>query len=55
MEYEALVNEIVKSRKETREMYSQELKNAYYEAKAFALEQAKLETLKSKANISEVQ
>lgn len=50
MEYEALINEIIESRKETKEIYSQELKNAYYEAKAFALEQAKLETLKSKTN-----
>ncbi|MBQ7307054.1 MAG: hypothetical protein IJW82_00825 [Clostridia bacterium] len=50
MEYEKLVDELVKSRQETAEMYSQELKNAYYEAKAFALEQAKLETLKAKVD-----
>ncbi len=42
MEYEQLVAELVASRKETAEMYSQELKNAYYEAKEFALEKAKL-------------
>ena len=31
-------------------MYSQQLKNAYYEAKAFALEQVELETLKGHLN-----
>lgn len=47
MEYEELVNALAESRKETAEFYSQELKNAYYEAKAFAMEQAELETLKT--------
>ena len=51
MEYAELVDELVKSRKETAELYSQELKNAYYEAKAFAFEQAELEFLKSKVNV----
>lgn len=50
MEYQQLVDTLIASRKETAEIYSQELKNAYYEAKAFALEQAKLETLKSHLN-----
>lgn len=48
MEYAELVEALYESRKETAEFYSQELKNAYYEAKAFAMEQAELETLKSK-------
>ena len=48
MEYAELVETLYESRKETAEFYSQELKNAYYEAKAFAMEQAELETLKSK-------
>ncbi len=46
LEYMELVETIYESRKETIDMYSQELKNAYYEAKAFAMEQAELETLK---------
>lgn len=48
LEYAELVETLYESRKETAEFYSQELKNAYYEAKAFAMEQAELETLKSK-------
>lgn len=47
MEYAELVEVLYESRKETAEMYSQELKNAYYEAKAFAMEKAELEVLKS--------
>lgn len=47
MEHKQLVEELAASRKETAEMYSQELKNAYYEAKAFALERAKMEALKT--------
>ena len=50
MEYAELVDTLVESRKETAEFYSQELKNAYYEAKAFAMEQAELETLKAHLN-----
>lgn len=50
MEYKELLKELADSRKETAEFYSQELKNAYYQAKAFALEKAELETLKNKAN-----
>ena len=45
MEYAALVDALAESRKETAELYSQELKNAYYEAKAFAMEQAEIEVL----------
>lgn len=48
MEYAELIKEVEASRKETAELYSQELKNAYYEAKAFAIEQAEIEVLKSK-------
>lgn len=48
MEYAELVETLYESRKETAEFYSQELKNAYYEAKAFAMEQAELEFLKGK-------
>ncbi len=47
MEHKQLVEELAACRKETAEMYSQELKKAYYEAKAFALEQAKMEALKT--------
>ena len=46
MEYSALVEEILASRKETAEFYSQEIKEAYYQAKAVAMEQAELEALK---------
>lgn len=45
MEYAELVDTLAASRKETAELYSQELKNAYYEAKAFAMEQAEIEAL----------
>jgi gas vesicle protein len=47
-EYKEIVRELAEERKETAKMYSQEVKEAYYEAKAFALEQAELETLKGK-------
>ena len=50
LEYSELVETLYQSRKETAEFYSQELKNAYYEAKAFVLEQSELETLKSKVS-----
>ena len=50
LQYAELVETLQKSREETAGMYSQELKNAYYEAKAFAMEQAELETLKSKVS-----
>lgn len=50
LEYMELVETLYESRKETADMYSQQLKNAYYEAKAFALEQVELETLKGHLN-----
>ncbi len=52
MEYSELMTELAKSRKETAEFYSQELKNAYYEAKAFAMEQAELQAVKVQEGIS---
>lgn len=51
MEYAELVDTLAESRKETAEFYSQELKNAYYEAKAFAMEQTELETLRGHLNV----
>ncbi len=42
-----LVEELYASRKETHDMYSQELKNAYYEAKASAMDTAKIQALKN--------
>lgn len=48
MEYKELLAEIAESRKETAEYYSQELKTAYYEAKAHALDKAKYDVLKTK-------
>ena len=41
-----LVEELYASRKETCEMYSQELKNAYYNAKAAAMDTTKIQALK---------
>lgn len=48
MEYKELLAQLAESRKETAEYYSQELKTAYYEAKAHALDKAKFEVLKTK-------
>ena len=45
-----LVEELYASRKETCDMYSQELKNAYYNAKAAAMDTAKVEALKGKVS-----
>lgn len=42
-----MIEKIKQSRDETKEYLSQELKQAYYEAKQFAVEQAKFENLKS--------
>lgn len=47
-QYADIVKELAEERKATAGMYSQEIKKAYYEAKAIALEQAEIETLKSK-------
>ena len=43
-----LVEELYASRKETCDMYSQELKNAYYNAKAAAMDTTKIQALKKK-------
>ncbi len=48
MEYAELVEIIYESRKETVSLYSQELKHAYYEAKAHAMDKIQLDVLKSK-------
>ena len=53
MQYAELVEELEKSRKETAELFSQELKKAYYDAKAFAMEQAKMEVVKEQLNVVE--
>ncbi len=53
LEYAELVETLYESRKETAKYYSQELKNAYYEAKAFVMEQAELEVVKSQLNVVE--
>lgn len=50
MEYNALIEEIKQSRNETKEYYSQELKEVYYQAKADALRLAQLEKIKANAN-----
>ena len=50
MEYKTLLSTLIEQRKETAEYYSQQLKNAYYEAKAFAMKQAELETLREHLN-----
>ena len=50
MTYEQLVDALEQSRKETAEFYSQQLKNAYYEAKEFTMQMAELETLRGHLN-----
>ncbi|MBE5746904.1 MAG: hypothetical protein E7352_01870 [Clostridiales bacterium] len=50
MNYSTLVETLAEKRKETENIFSQELKTAYYEMKAFAIEQAELETIKANAN-----
>lgn len=52
LSYMELVEEIAQSRQETAEIYSQEVKNAYYEAKAFAMQQAEVEAIKEHLNIA---
>lgn len=47
MKYSKLIDTIKESRKETAEFYSQELKAAYYQAKAMAIEKSELDTIKS--------
>lgn len=53
MDHKELVEQLAANRKETAQLYSQELKNAYYEAKAFAMEQAKMEALKEHLPVME--
>jgi hypothetical protein len=50
LEYAELVETLYESRKETVDFYSQELKKAYYEAKAIAMERTEVETLKNKVS-----
>lgn len=53
MSYKELLDELIASRKETAELYSQELKDAYYRAKADIVNEEKFEYLKSQ--LSEAQ
>ncbi len=53
MKYEELVKEIKNSRIETKEYYSQALKEMYYQAKADALRLAQLEKIKEQANLDQ--
>lgn len=50
LSYKEMIETISAARRETAEIYSQELKNAYYEAKAFAVQQAEYEVLKTHMN-----
>ncbi|MBQ8308799.1 MAG: hypothetical protein IJX96_03095 [Clostridia bacterium] len=54
LEYKELLEKLEESRKETAEFYSQELKNAYYEAKSFVMEQAELQAVKAQADLSTI-
>ncbi len=45
-----LIEQLYESRKETADMYSQELKNAYYSAKEAAMDTAKVEALRKKSS-----
>lgn len=51
MKYDALIEEIKQSRKETKDYYSQELKEIYYQAKTEALRLAQLEKIKANADM----
>ena len=53
MEQAELIRELANSRKETAEFYSQQLKKAYYDSKAYVLEQAEFEALKE--HLTEIQ
>ncbi len=46
-----MIEKIKDSRDETKEFLSQELKNAYYEAKEFAVKQAKFEKVREQLNL----
>lgn len=45
-----LIEQLYESRKETADMYSQELKNAYYNAKAATMDTAKVEAFRDELN-----
>ncbi len=49
LDYQQLISELEKSRKETKEYYSQELKNAYYAMKSVAMQKAELSAIKENA------
>ncbi len=51
MQYAELVDTLIESRKETAEFHSQQLKEVYYEAKAFAMEQASLDVMREKLSL----
>ena len=53
MQYAELVDTLIESRKETSEFFSQQLKEVYYEAKDFAMEQASLEVMRDKLSLLE--
>lgn len=53
MQYAELVETIIESREETATFFSQEIKDAYYEAKEFAMQQAEIDVLKQKLNFLE--
>ncbi len=48
MEQAEIIKKLLKSRKETAELHSQELKKAFYEMQEFAFDQAEIELLKTK-------
>ena len=48
-----MIEELVASRKETIGLYSQQLKTAYYESKAFIIKQTEVETIKSHLSLLE--
>ena len=50
LDYQALIEELKKSREETEGLYSQELKNTYYAVKAIEMQKAELEAIKANAN-----
>lgn len=49
LDYQQLIKELENSRKETKEYYSQELKNAYYAMKSVAIQKAELNAIKESA------
>jgi hypothetical protein len=51
LDYMEMVETIAEARQESAGLYSQELKNAYYDAKAYAYQKAELGVLKEKAGV----